>query len=801
MAASSSVDNLVAEFFQAVNLRKLALSHSLLTQLDEMASTQPHARPWARYCRGILAFEESRDWAAAEQIFSSMLESPLAPAMHARVLYALGRTYLIQGRWQQAIGAYEQLLQTSEATDQPLEAAKARRQLAVCYCKGYASGDLGEALLPRGVDHCRSALALLSQQKDAGSVQQLTWLTGSVWNTLGVLHSYLQEWQEALACFAQDLACCEALDDRHGMGLTFNNLGETYHKQGAGGWAKALTMYTRALELVREFGNVYEEIDVLRNLARLHVDRDELVSARAQYTRAIELIEQLRTGVSSEEGRTGFFTTVAATYAALVDLLIKGGEYGHAFDMTERARSRTFLELLSSHPVHRDASGPDALVAREQGLRTQIQALYGSLSQTSTADLEDIRRLEAELADVQRRLRRFDPADRNLQQVTPITHTAVQAQLPPKAALLAYFDAGAALVAFVITTDRLSVHRLTLTAKELERAFDHEGHLNRLTPTLNGRLLRPWILDQLATRLITPLAHELQGMERLIILPAGQLHFVPFSALPYADGTDAGRVLGDVFEIFYAPSATLLLEHCRQSPPETGLDCVALGYGAENLRYAHAEAAAVAHLFEGAAFLDQAATSATLFQEAPGARRLHLSCHGRFNAEAPLASHLLLADGPLYAADILDRLRLQAELVTLSACESGRSRVLRGEELIGLVRAFLYAGTPSVMVTLWPVDEVSTILFMVRFYTNLRNGLSKAAALRDAQNYLRQLSKTAATSRLKELGFDNVPLPPGASHEPVFAHPYFWAPFVLMGDDVAGAAPKQPSVREDTSTG
>ena len=105
------------------------------------------------------------------------------------------------------------------------------------------------------------------------------------------------------------------------------------------------------------------------------------------------------------------------------------------------------------------------------------------------------------------------------------------------------------------------------------------------------------------------------------------------------------------------------------------------------------------------------------------------------------------------------------------------------------------------MVTLWPVDEVSTILFMVRFYTNLRNGLSKAAALRDAQNYLRQLSKATATSRLKELGFDNVPLPPGASHEPVFAHPYFWAPFVLMGDDVAGVAPEQPSVARPAGAG
>jgi CHAT domain-containing protein len=807
MAEPSPVDNLVAEFFQAVNLRKLALSHSLLTLLDEMASTQPQARPWAQYCRGILAFEETRDWGAAERIFNSMLASRLTFSMHARVLYALGRTYLIQGRWQEAIDTYEQLLQKTEPTGQPLEVVKARRQLAVCYCRGYASGDLDKTLLPLGVDHCRSALALLSQHVSTGESQQLTWLAGSVWNTLGILYSYLQDWQEARSCFEQDLACCEALDDRHGMGLTFNNLGEVYHRQGDEHWAEALAMYTRALELVREFGNVYEEIDVLGNVARLHADMDEYAAARARYTRAIELIEQLRTGVSSEEGRTGFFSTVAATYAALVDLLINGGELGQAFDMTERARSRTFLELLSSHPASRATPAPEALVEREERLRARIENLYGSKSPATEPDSENLNTLEEALADVQRRLRLFDPDYGDLQQVTPLTHPAIQARLPQTAALLAYFDAGTELVAFAITAERLSVQRLALTATELRRAFDDQGHLDRLTPTRDGRLLRPWILEQLAARLVAPLADRLQGCERLIILPAGQLHFVPFSALPFADDNGGGRLLGDTFEVVYAPSATLLLEHCQQLPLTTGPDCVALGYGAGDLRYAHAEAAAVAHLFEKPAFVDHAATRATLFKEAPNARRLHLSCHGRFHGQAPLASHLLLADGPLYAADILHGLRLQAELVTLSACESGRSQVLPGEELIGLVRAFFYAGTASVLVTLWPVDEVSTILLMLRFYTNLRNGLSKTAALRDAQLHLRQLTKAEAVILLKKLGIDDVPLPPGSSRTPIFAHPYFWAPFVLMGDsvlvrdDAPSVAPLQAPVPSGPSTG
>ena len=142
---------------------------------------------------------------------------------------------------------------------------------------------------------------------------------------------------------------------------------------------------------------------------------------------------------------------------------------------------------------------------------------------------------------------------------------------------------------------------------------------------------------------------------------------------------------------------------------------------------------------------------------APAARYLHISCHGEFDPQTPLASRLhLSASESLTAQQALDGLRLRCDLVTLSACESGLSRVRRGDELMGLVRAFLLAGAAAVVASLWRVDERSTLLLMESFYRELAAGANPAAALKAAQIALR------AT--------------------PPYTDPFYWAPFILVGN-------------------
>ncbi len=727
----------------------------MLTELDGLAVQNADALPWARFCRGILAFEEARDWAAAERIFVELLATPLVPALHARLLYALGRTYIVQARWQAAIDAYGKLAAFAQRHEQPVEFIKAQRQIAATYCKGFIQGDFDKAALRQGVMHCEEALHGLETLDEAAPSSTLRWLTGSIWNTLGALHTYLEAWEDALVYYERDLAIARELDDRHGMGITLNNIAEIRHRQGGDIRTTALPAYLQALQLVQEFGNAYEEIDVRRNLGRLYVDSKAPDLARQHYEQAIDLIERLRTGVSSSDGRSGFFSTVVNTYGEMVALLLQSGATAQAFDMTERARSRTFIELLA---------GQNESPTTEQSIVLP------------------------------------DDEFGNLHDAKPLTQQAVRERLPDDTAMLAYFDTGSMLQLFVLTRDEIQIRPLALTTAQVRQAFDDSGVLQRLMPGPDGRLHKPWLLEQLYRHLVGPVAGLVTGKRRLLIVPHGALHFVPFPALSRGEQDGVPHALMDDFEIITAPSATVLLEHGRHKSPALSRRTLALGFNGARLRFAEAEAKAVANQASDHALTGERATRAGLQELAGRARWVHLSCHGHFDTAEPLASHLLLADGPLSAADILQSLKLNAELVTLSACETGRSQVLRGEELIGLVRAFHYAGTPAVVVTLWPVDEASTMLLMQRFYANLRTGQPIAAALHDAQRYLRTLSKAdamAQLARLKESASGEMTAHgSGEAHEQaIFSHPYFWAPFVLMGDRIEAVNQVAP-VRE-----
>jgi CHAT domain-containing protein len=192
---------------------------------------------------------------------------------------------------------------------------------------------------------------------------------------------------------------------------------------------------------------------------------------------------------------------------------------------------------------------------------------------------------------------------------------------------------------------------------------------------------------------------------------------------------------------------------CQQrSAPGSGRAAV-FGVSDVLIPAAEAEAQAVAQQLPNASLrINQTATLAEFQSCAPGCAIVHLACHGFFRADNPLFSSLKLQDGWLMAADV-PTLDLRGALVTLSACESGRSQVLAGDELMGLSRAFLGAGAATLVTSLWLVNDQTTSTLMQGFYAHLMNPIARAGALRQAQLALK------------------------ASHP----HPYFWAPFVLVG--------------------
>ncbi len=257
------------------------------------------------------------------------------------------------------------------------------------------------------------------------------------------------------------------------------------------------------------------------------------------------------------------------------------------------------------------------------------------------------------------------------------------------------------------------------------------------------------ILQSLYRALLQPVERHVAECERLVVIPYGLLHRVPFQALH-----DGKRHLVQSHEVLTCPS-TALLRLCagrsRQSASRSAL-VVANSDGGRLPRVLD-EARVVAELLPGECFVEEQATRSAVIERAPHHSVVHLAAHGEARLDNPTFAHLKLADGQLATADVFN-LDLDGALVTLSACETGRSAILAGDELIGLSRGFLYAGAATLVQSLWRVEDESTARLMARFYESIRDGVPPAAGLRSAQLAL---------------------LADGD------AHPYLWAPFQVIG--------------------
>jgi CHAT domain-containing protein len=258
------------------------------------------------------------------------------------------------------------------------------------------------------------------------------------------------------------------------------------------------------------------------------------------------------------------------------------------------------------------------------------------------------------------------------------------------------------------------------------------------------------LLAELYTVLIDRGADELLDAQRLIIVPHGVLHYLPFHALIDPSGTP----LVERVQVSYAPSAAVLGScYDRPSVPAGLGSRLLIGVPEPAIPQVAGEIEALEQLFGPSMVLSgPQATEQAFRRYAPEADVIHLASHAVFRQDNPLFSAIRLSDGWLSLYDLYS-LRLRASLVTLSACETGVNDVLAGDELVGLARGFFQAGTASVVVSLWAVNDASTARLMQRFYAHLETGLGPAAAMRLGQIDLRR----------------------------EYPHPYYWAPFLVIG--------------------
>jgi CHAT domain-containing protein len=341
----------------------------------------------------------------------------------------------------------------------------------------------------------------------------------------------------------------------------------------------------------------------------------------------------------------------------------------------------------------------------------------------------------------------------------------VQPYLAADTLLIEYYSIGDRLLAFCVAAEPslFQEYDLPATFSQIKR-WQQRLQVNiKTVPRSSAPHMPHLIRDAQATlqhlyeNLLAPLSKQLAAFERLVIVPHGSLHYVPFHAL-----FDGEKYLIETHEVSYLPASSFL-RHIHDVTCD-GRGMLAVGYSyQDSLPHATAEAQSLSERWQAERVCGDEATRERVQASMPGRRVIHLATHGEFRHDNPLFSGLALADGWLTTLDVFN-LRLSASLVTLSGCHTGRSTIGGGDELLGLMRAFVAAGAATLVLSQWAAEDQSTALLMKLFYERLMAGEPKSSALQEAQ-----------------LGL----LLGGAKSEGPSSrqHPFFWAPFYLVGDN------------------
>ena len=599
----------------------------------------------------------------------------------------------------------------------------------------------------------------------------------SALHNIGSAYMDLEQYSKALENYEQALAIRRANGNRIGEATTLNNIGSTY--VFLENYTQALEKYQQALAIFHDVGALSWEGHTLSNMGYVYEKQGDYDQSINYYKQSIDVYETIRGELRVEEFKDSFLSEQFGAYTVLIERLWEEHRFEEAFNYAERARARAFLDQLAGDLLDFRAGADARLLSREQTLKSEITTLHSQLVTLQNRprnewDLAEVTTLESRLADAEAAYARLlteiklqSPAVASLVNVDVASLAEIQKLIKSNTTLVEYFVTQNRTLAFIITASTFETVAIDVKQEDLEQ------NISTFLDFASLDNPHPASLERLYTRLIAPLKDKLQT-PIIGIVPHGILHYVPFAAL-----NDGVRFLDEDYSLFTLPSASAFRFIKQEDKPTLNTILVlgnpsAVEPGLSELKYATQEAELVAKIFNAQALLREFATESGLRDQASTADIVHIAAHGQYNPVNPSLSVIHLAadeeeDGRLQVHEIygLD-LSQSTDLVVLSACETQGGKASAGDEIVGMSRAFLYAGTPSVIASLWNVDDHVTTLLMERFYMNLRAGMGKAQALQQAQIEIRAQ----------------------------YPHPYYWAAFVLTGDPgsyVPPVSPTQPS--------
>lgn len=737
-------------------------------------------------------------------------------------LRKIGKILLARGRYQESLDYLNEVLEIAERRQDERSMMIFLNHLGGLYkrqgnfekAKGYfrrslkISEELGDRRWMAG--NINNLGDICSREKDYGCAiknykQSLAFFealnnkTGLVktQKRLGKFHLKLEENEIALQYLQKSNALAQTMGLKIEVASTWQQIGEVYSRMGK--WADALEKTDEAID-------IFKELDIPDALRQSYHKRGryleqtgDIDGAEKSYKESVKILETLRDDVAGgEEDLAVFVERRGRVYQRLIALLLRQGKIPEALKYLERSRLKKLRDQFDElRPELRDEEENRAR-DREQKLREEIELARIHLSKElskpkSERDAQRIAQLRKTLSDKRRNhtdyledLRTRFPDLASHLAIQPEALVDLQRLLPKRAAIVQYLILEKQLFIFVVSRESISYREVKVTQRDLEGKIDYlrsilmnpqmaltMGPLDveTLKPKDAGdgpayeMVIAPFVevSRELHRILIRPVEKEISRFPLLGIIPNGKLHLLPFQALGENDLKGNFRFLAEQKALFQLNSQSILkfLQQKAKRFGERGR-LIAFGNPDNSLKYAEKEIELIKGFFsKSRTFLREKASEDRVKTGLNGFDILHLATHGNMEGDIK-ESHLLMApssdgreDGKLFIREIWGLPLQNYQLVTLSACETATGQMASGDVMLSLETAFLRAGTPTIVATLWEVDDQATGLLMKTFYENLKSQ-GRAEALKSAQLALRR--------------------------DPRFAFPYYWAPFILVGD-------------------
>ena len=706
------------------------------------------------------------------------------------ILGSLGNAYDSMGSRTKAIEYHEQSLSIAREIKNRNGEGAALNNLGLIY---FFLGDSGKA-----IEYYDQSLAIMRQIKNRHG-------EGATLGNLGDVYNYLKNYAKAVEYNKQSLAIAREVKDRNGEGRSLGSLGKLYYSVGK--YGEAIKYYENSLVIARQIKDADSEYISLDNLG-YSLAKQEPELAIVFYKQAVSIAESIRKDNRplSRDLQSSYTKTVAGTYRNLADLLLSQGRVLEAQQVLELLKIQELRDFTKDtryggtadrnllNPLEKPIATAsddkiklgDRLTQCEKSKCSDRPQLTAQVTQANETFDQQVKRLKDALKAGESK----DPAQLQNEEFTRNAQNIILNN--PRKTLLLYplvlddklwlvWGTQAGKKGVIFDSKELTVSRKDLSAQVLK--------LQNLlkTPNTSPKEIQ-LVSQQLYQWLIQPIRQQLtdNGIQNIVFSLDRATRYIPMAALH-----DGKQYLIENFTVSTILTAqtdtTDKLSPTLTDNPVLGLGVTRAIGGFSALPAVQSELDSISKIFPGMTRFDQNFTETTIRENISDHRILHIATHGTFNTNDPNNSFLLLGDGKQLSIPTIESMKNLAgtHLVVLSACETGKGGIDKeGLEVAGMGHYFMLGGAKSVMASLWLVNDPATALLMRDFYTQLATGkLTKAEALRQTQ--ISFLNGTRTTQSFTDLARAGVRLYiPGQLPVNSLAHPYYWAPFILIGNNL-----------------